>query len=466
MLKFYNTLTKSLEKFKPHGEIVGLYTCGPTVYNYAHIGNLRTYIFADILRRVLEYNNFKVNHVMNITDVGHLTDDADQGEDKMEKGAKREGKTAWEVAEFYTNAFLNDTKKLNILPATIICKATDHIPEQISQVQILIDKGLTYETNDGIYFDTTKIADYGKLARLNKQTLKTGARVAMGEKKNPHDFALWKFSPKNEKRQMEWSAFGRNGFPGWHIECSAMSIKFLGEQFDIHCGGIDHIPVHHTNEIAQAEAVTNKKPWVNYWLHGEHLVMDDKSHSAKAQVKMAKSGDNFITVQTLIDHGINPLAYRYFLLQTHYRKQLQFSWEALEAAQTGLNNLKKEIQKLPTASDIDTDIATATEEEFLQAINNDLNVPEALAVLWSQVKTKNISQKTVAKWDRILALNLLYNSEKKILTIPPEIQKLLDERALARADKNWAKSDALRDKILILGFVIKDTDQGQKISAS
>ena len=224
--------------------------------------------------------------------------------------------------------------------------------------------------------------------------------------------------------------------------------------------------MHHTNEIAQAEAVTNKKPWVNYWLHGEHLVMDDKSHSAKAQVKMAKSGDNFITVQTLIDHGINPLAYRYFLLQTHYRKQLQFSWEALEAAQTGLNNLKKEIQKLPTASDIDTDIATATEEEFLQAINNDLNVPEALAVLWSQVKTKNISQKTVAKWDRILALNLLYNSEKKILTIPPEIQKLLDERALARADKNWAKSDALRDKILILGFVIKDTDQGQKISAS
>ncbi|PIY93383.1 MAG: cysteine--tRNA ligase, partial [Candidatus Magasanikbacteria bacterium CG_4_10_14_0_8_um_filter_32_14] len=255
MLKIYNTLTKKIEEFKSISDKeVGLYTCGPTVYNYAHIGNLRTFVFEDILKRILKYNNYQVKHVMNITDVGHLTDDADTGEDKMEKGSRREGKTAWEIAEFYTKAFKKNLQELNIEPPTTWCKATDNIPEQIALVQTLIDKDFTYETSDGIYFDTTKLADYGKLANLQNQNLEAGARVEMGEKKNPHDFALWKFSKENEQKQMEWDAFGKKGFPGWHIECSAMSSKYLGHHFDIHCGGIDHIPVHHTNEIAQSEA--------------------------------------------------------------------------------------------------------------------------------------------------------------------------------------------------------------------
>ncbi|MBU2542036.1 cysteine--tRNA ligase, partial [Patescibacteria group bacterium] len=353
MLKLYNTLSRKKEEFTPlkkglfKSKEVGLYTCGPTVYNYAHIGNLRSYVFEDILKRTLEYNKYKVKHVMNITDVGHLTSDADEGEDKMEKGAKREGKTAWEIAEFYTQAFKSNLHDLNIEEPNIWCKATDHIPEQIKLVQKLIEKGVTYETSDGIYFDTTKIDDYGKMANLKNQKLKAGERVDMGEKKNTTDFSLWKWSSRHSelhperptgsegslsspKRQMEWKAFGRMGFPGWHLECSAMATKYLGEQFDIHCGGIDHIPVHHTNEIAQSETATGKKPWVKYWLHNEFLNMANPSTGA--QGKMAKSAGNFITLDTLKTHNINPLAYRYFLLQTHYRKQLSFSWEALEAA--------------------------------------------------------------------------------------------------------------------------------------
>ncbi len=466
MLEFYNTLNKKIESFTPRvNNSVGLYTCGPTVYNYAHIGNLRTYVFEDILKRVLQYNGYTVNHVMNITDVGHLTDDADQGEDKMEKGAQREGKTAWDIAALYTASFQSDIQTLNILPPTIWCKATDHIPEQIAQVQTLIDKGLTYETSDGIYFDTTKISDYGKLARLHEQELKAGARVEIREKKNPHDFALWKWSPRADSgqapRQMEWNAFGRKGFPGWHIECSAMSIKYLGEQFDIHCGGIDHIPVHHTNEIAQAESVTGKKPWVNYWLHGEHLVIEDNSE-ARTNVKMAKSGDNFITLQTLIEHNIEPLSYRYFLLQAHYRKQLQFSWEALEAAQTGLKNLKKEIQKLPPT--LEKEMENTAEAEFLEAINDDLNIPAALAIVWSHTKTKKISQKTVEHWDEIFGLDLLggSNASAEPLTISPEIQKLLDLRLIARAEKKWEESDRLREEIGKAGYTV-DVVNGEQI---
>jgi len=350
MLKIYNTLTKQKEEFKPIKtgwfRKVGLYTCGPTVYNFAHIGNLRSYIFEDILKRVLKYNGYKVKHVMNITDVGHLTSDADEGEDKMEKGAKREGKTAWEIAEFYTQAFKSNLHDLNIIEPDVWCKATDHIKEQIKLVQKLIDRGFTYETSDGIYFDTTKIDDYGKMANLKNQELQAGVRVDIGEKRNAHDFALWKWSSPNchpelvsgslPKRQMEWSAFNHIGFPGWHIECSAMSMKYLGEQFDIHCGGIDHIPVHHTNEIAQSESVTGKKPWVKYWMHGEFLLTGSD--------KMAKAGDNFLTLQTLKDKNINPLAYRYLLLQTHYRKQLTFSWEALEAAESGLKHFYDEVK--------------------------------------------------------------------------------------------------------------------------
>ena len=325
MLHLYNTLTHKLEEFKPiTDKKVGLYTCGPTVYHYAHIGNLRSYIFEDILKRVLQYNNYEVNHVMNITDVGHLTDDGDNGEDKMEKGSKREGKTAWEIAEFYTQAFQKNLKELNIESPTTWCKATDNIPEQIELVQTLIDKGFTYETSDGIYFDTTKFPAYGEMANLQNQELEAGSRVEIGEKKNSHDFALWKFSKPEEKRQMEWEAFGRMGFPGWHIECSAMSSKYLGQHFDIHCGGIDHIPVHHTNEIAQSEAAFGEHPWVNYWMHGEFIVL-------KNDEKMSKSSDNFVTLNTLKEKGIDPLAYHFFLLQTHYRKPVQQKLFLLQA---------------------------------------------------------------------------------------------------------------------------------------
>ena len=453
MLNIYNTLTKKKELFEPlEKKHVGLYTCGPTVYNYAHIGNLRTYVFEDILKRVLKHDHYDVNHVMNITDVGHLTDDADTGEDKMETGAIREGKTAWEIAEFYTCAFKQDMEALNLSEPNTWCKATDHINEQIDLVQKLIDKSFTYETSDGIYFDTTKIDDYGKLANLQNQELKAGERVDMGEKKNAHDFALWKFSKDSETRQMEWQAFGKMGFPGWHLECSAMSMKYLGEQFDIHCGGIDHVPIHHTNEIAQSEAITNKKPWVKYWLHGEFLVLGKDE-------KMAKSSENFITIQTLKDKNISPLAYRYFLLQTHYRKQLSFSWEALEAAQTGLNNLKKLVKNIPENTAIDPLIR----EQFDKAINDDLNMPEALAIVWTGLKNKTINLEMIIDFDKVLGLDL-HDPEEKELEIPEAIQKLLDERAIARKRKDFSKSDELRDEIAKLGFVVEDTSEGQQVS--
>ena len=295
-LYLYNTLTRRIEEFKSiKKNNVGLYTCGPTVYNFAHIGNLRTYVFEDILKRALAYNDYKVKHVMNITDVGHLTDDADEGEDKMEKGSAREGKTAWELAEFYTHAFRLDMEQLNIIKPSIWCRATDHIKEQINLIKKLEKKGFTYATSDGIYFDTSKLKDYGKLANLQNQELRAGVRVDVGDKRSTTDFALWKFSPKLQKRQMEWKSPWGVGFPGWHIECSAMAMKYLGETFDIHCGGVDHIPVHHTNEIAQSEAAYDSS-LANFWMHGEFLLMGND--------KMAKSGDNFVTLQTLKEKEI------------------------------------------------------------------------------------------------------------------------------------------------------------------
>ncbi len=449
MLKLFNTLGREVQNFIPlKNTSVGLYSCGPTVYNYVHIGNLRAYIFADILKRVLEYNDYTVNHVMNITDVGHLTDDADSGEDKMEKGSKREGKTAWELADFYTKSFLGDIQSVNIKMPNIMPVATEHIQEQIDQVQKLIDGGYTYETKDGIYFDTTKIDDYGKLALLEKQDLRAGERVEMGEKKNLHDFALWKFNKPGEERQMQWEAFGKLGFPGWHIECSAMSMKYLGDQFDIHTGGIDHVPIHHTNEIAQAESTTGKKPWVKYWLHNEFLNIGNE--------KMAKSGNNFITLQTLKDKGIEPLAYRYFLLQSHYRKQVNFSYKALEAAQTALNKLREHIYKNETET-----TKGEIEKKFLAAINDDLNTPEALALLWTTLKNKEISNETIFKFDKVFGLDLAKPQKQK--EIPTEVKEILEQRQKAREQKNWAESDKLRDEIAKLGFKVEDTDEGQKI---
>lgn len=434
---------------------VGLYTCGPTVYNYAHIGNLRTYVFEDILRRVLEYNGYDVYHVMNITDVGHLTDDADDGEDKMEKGARREGKTAWDIAKYYTNAFQKDIAELNILPPHLWCKATDHIPEQIEMVRTLTEKGFTYETEDGIYFDTTKLPDYGRLAQLDRQKLKAGARVGIGSKKNEHDFALWKFTQADEKRQMEWDAFGKQGFPGWHIECSAMASKYLGGQFDIHCGGVDHISVHHTNEIAQSEAALGVSPWVRYWMHGEFLLVDEG--------RMGKSEGNFITLSTLEERGFSPLDYRYFLLQTHYRKQLTFSWSALEAAKNGREHLRNIIAQWDEPSGG----CKEYEQRFSELVNDDLNIPEALALLWELAKSDFPSadkKASALKFDRILGLGLDEGASR--LDVPEAVQTLMSEREQARLAKNWAESDRLRDEIAKHDFIVEDTDAGQKLRAS
>ena len=448
-LKFYNSLSRKTEFFKPLKKgRVGLYTCGPTVYNYAHIGNLRTYVFEDILKRVLEFNGYKVKHVMNITDVGHLTSDADEGEDKIEKGAKREGKTAWEIAEFYTQAFKRDLSDLNIEEPKVWCKATDHIKEQIKLIKKLEKKGFVYKTVDGIYFDTSLLPDYGKLTNLKNQELRAGARVEVGDKKNITDFALWKFSPALSQRQMEWKSPWGVGFPGWHIECSAMSAKYLGQPFDIHCGGIDHVPVHHTNEIAQSEAAENK-PLANYWLHGEFLLTNE--------AKMAKSEGNFLTLETIKTKSFSPLAYRYLLLQTHYRKQLNFSWEALEAAQNGLNRLYHTVSVI--SSVIPSEAEESLADQFTELVNNDLNLPEALALIWTSLKNQKISLKTVLLFDEVLGLdikNKIAEIKKSGEQISPEIKKLITERDLARKNKDWTKSDELRKKLEELGYEVKD----------
>lgn len=460
MLELFNTMNRKKEAFTPlTPTAVSLYTCGPTVYNYAHIGNLRTYIFEDILKRVLKYNGYQVNHVMNITDVGHLTDDADSGEDKMEKGAAREGKSAWDIAQFYTEAFKTDLAALNIEAPTTWCKATDHIPEQIALIQKLESKGFTYRTPDGIYFDTSKLPDYGKLAKLDLKHLQAGARVDIGEKKAATDFALWKFSDYDTKRQMEWDSPWGISFPGWHIECSAMATKYLGQPFDIHCGGIDHIPVHHTNEIAQSEAAEGKT-LANYWLHGEFLLINND--------KMAKSGENFITLQTIKDRGINPLAYRYFLLQAHYRKQLTFSWEALEAAQNGLNNLYTQMSSLGDAFKASPEINKELKEKFTEKINDDLNMPQALAVLQEVLKSdlhSNDKHATIMDFDRVLGLGLdqVKRHGKLAAEIPEKIKIIQKQRDEARANKNWSESDRLRQEIEDLGYDVEDTKDGTKV---
>jgi cysteinyl-tRNA synthetase len=454
MLKLYNTRTKSKEEFKPlRSKEVNMYSCGPTVYDYVHIGNLRAFVTEDLLYRVLKYKGYDITYIMNITDVGHLTDDADQGDDKMEQGAKREGKTAQEIAQFYTKAFKKDTKALNILPPDQWPIATEHIEEMIELVKKLIHKGYTYKTSDGIYFDTTKLDDYGKMANLNEQELEAGARVDMKEKKNKHDFALWKFSSKDKERQMEWEAFGRKGFPGWHIECSAMSMDYLGEQFDIHWGGVDHIPVHHTNEIAQSESATGKKPWVNFWMHVEFLQVSDE--------KMSKSKGNFVTLKDIKQKGIDPLAFRYFLLQSHYRKELNFTWKALKAAEKGLKKLRKKINNLEE----NKPAAPKLEEKFIKQINDDLNTAAGLSVLWEGLKEDKINQELAIKFDKILGLDLHEINQKKEVDDPSqEVKKLLKMRAEAREAENWDKSDKLRAKIKAKGFKVRDTETGQELT--
>jgi cysteinyl-tRNA synthetase len=447
-LFLYNTLSRSLEKFKPlESELVGLYTCGPTVYNFAHIGNLRAFLFEDLLKRVLIYNGYNVRHVMNITDVGHLTSDADSGEDKMEQGARREGRSAQEVAQFYTAAFQKDLVALNIIEPTIWCRATENIPEQIDLIKVLEAKGYTYLTPDGVYFDTAKFPQYNKLNHLNLEELQEGARVEKNEaKRNPTDFALWKFSPAGVKRQMEWESPWGIGFPGWHIECSAMSLKYLGGNLDIHCGGIDHINVHHTNEIAQSEAATGA-PFFNYWLHGAFL-------NIAGGKKMAKSDDNFLTLENAFTKkDINPLAYRYAVLNVHYRKPMEYSEEISQNAASGLNHLRHQV------SDLGVEVGEINKEykyRFLEAINDDLNFPQALAIVSEMLKS-NLSNAdklaTVLDFDTVLGLELV---EK----IPAEIRALALEREEARASKDWSRSDELRQVIEDQGYLLKDGPSG------
>ena len=464
MIKLYNTLTRQKETFKPiNDKQVGLYCCGPTVYLSAHIGNLRTYIFEDILRRVLEYNGHQIIHVMNYTDVGHLTSDEDTGEDKMEKGAKRERKTAWEIADFYIKEFENDAEALNILKPDRTPRATENINEEIELIKILKDKEFTYITDDGIYFDTSKLKDYGRLARLDIKNLKAGARVEMAKgKKNPTDFALWKFSPKDKKRQMEWDSpwappgsRGKiKGFPGWHIECSAMSKKFLGDQFDIHCGAIDAIPIHHTNEIAQSEAAFEKNP-ARFWLHGEFLLVEGE--------KMSKSKRNFFVLKDLKSKKFNPLAYRYLVLTAHYRSKLNFTWKSLKSAQNALDNLYQIFKGYPG----DGKISVQYQEKFLEAISDDLDTPKALALVWELIKDKKIpadsKRQTLLDFDKVLGLGLK-NIRKEKLVIPQNVQNLLNERQKLRQEKKWQEADSARKKIENLGYMIKDTEKGPKIS--
>jgi len=444
-MRIYNTLTKRKEKFVPinsDGKTVGMYVCGPTVYWYQHIGNLRSYIFADVLKRTLEYFDYNVQHVMNVTDVGHLTSDADVGEDKIEKAAEKENKTAQEIANYYLKIFKDDSKKLNIIEPNIWCRATEHIKEQIELIKSIEEKGFTYKTSDGIYFDTSKLSDYGKLTGQKLEDLQAGKRVEMKEKKNLTDFALWKFSEKPDVRQQEWNSPWGIGFPGWHVECSAMSMKYLGEQFDIHTGGIDHIPVHHTNEIAQSEASTGKIP-AKYWMHGEFLIFKGK--------KVSKSEGGLYTISELEKKNFNPLSFRYLVLSAHYRSPLNFSLENLGNAQNSYNRLKNIIPDLEDDGKINKQYL----KEFENAIADDLDMPKAIAVLWKLLRDENADGKlkTIEKMDQVFGLDLLKKDEIKI---PEDVQKLINQRQKAREEKNWKEADKLREEIEGLGFVVKD----------
>jgi len=452
-LKLYDTYTRSVREFEPlHPPEVGLYTCGPTVYDYAHIGNLRTYIFEDVLRRALAFNGYQIKHVMNITDVGHLTSDSDTGEDRMEKGSRRTGMSAWEIAELYTQEFRADMAHLNIQEPTIWCRATDHIAEQIETVRCIEEQGFTYRTPDGIYFDTSKLPDYGYLGRLDIEGLQSGARVQRGEKRNVTDFALWKFSPPGQKRQMEWDSPWGVGFPGWHIECSAMSAKYLGPFFDIHCGGEDHITVHHPNEIAQTQACHGTR-LANFWLHGYFLQID--------QARMGKSAGNFLRVQTLIDEGYDPLAYRFMCLGAHYRSRLSFSWEVLDGAQTALNRLRAAVHGWGEPGTLDEDYV----DKFSEHVSDDLNMPRVLALAWDLVKSDlpdATKKATLLFFDQVMGLRLA-EWEPVEEAIPDDIMALVEQRAAARKEKRWQDADALRDQVTEAGYEIEDTPQGPRV---
>ncbi len=515
VLKLFNSLGREIQAFTPiQPPDVGMYTCGPTVYNYAHIGNLRTYLFEDTLRRTLEFLGYRVRHVMNVTDVGHLSDDADQGEDKMLVGARREGRTVWEIADFYTRAFFDDLARLNVEPPTVVARATAHIEDMIGLIRRIEANGYTYSAGGNLYFDISRLPDYGKLAGLNLDRLQAGARIEVdASKRNPLDFVLWFTRSKFENQAMVWDSPWGRGYPGWHIECSAMSMRYLGEHFDLHCGGIDHIPVHHTNEIAQSEAAlaTGKdalgkearvpaepgtaegrpqvpardmrpRPdrrsgdggsagtpagtpaagaspprWVNYWIHGEFLVLEKE--------KMAKSAGNFLTLSRLVESGFDPLDYRFFCLGAHYRSQLQFSFEALEAARNGRANLVERIARLKGAAPGSEPASAAGSylDSFTLNIAEDLNTPRALADLWGLLKDEALPPasrlEAALAMDRVLGLRLAEVAPED-RDLEEEVRRLILEREEARRRKDFRRADEIRDSLKGRGILLEDTPGG------
>ena len=453
---FYNTLHKQKELFKPlkNGEAT-IYSCGPTVYKDATIGNMRTYLLNDTLRRILKYNGYHLKHVMNITDVGHLVSDGDEGEDKMIKSAREEHKSPLEIANYYTNLFLRDLERLNIETPEVICRATDHIKEMLEMVKKIMENGYAYETSTAIYFDVSKLDKYGILSGIDLNNQKAGARVEVDpEKRNPYDFALWIKAPENHL--MKWDSPWGPSYPGWHIECSAMSTKYLGEEFDIHTGGIDLVPTHHENEIAQNKGACGKIP-AHYWIHGEYLLVDGG--------KMSKSLGNVYLVDDIMKKGYSPLAYRLFNFSCHYRGKLNFTWDGIESASASLSRLKEGYEKhLNATEEVSDEIINDLEDRFHKAINDDMNMPLALSVVWETVKLKNKSKKIaelLKKFDTVLGINI--DETKKSEEIPQDVLDLLDKRNQARANKNWEESDKLRDIIFEKGYIVKDTKSGTEL---
>ena len=461
-VKLYNTLTKQKNDFIPlNGNEVRIYSCGPTVYSYAHIGNFRTYIFVDNLRRVLEYNGYILKHVMNITDVGHLESDADEGEDKMEKAAKKEKKSPYEIAEFYTKAFFEDMDKLNIERPEIIAKATDHINDMLEFAKEIVANGYGYETSTAIYFDVSKLDKYPVLSNRNIDEQIAGARVDVDpEKKNPYDFAIWIKAPENHI--MKWESQWGLSYPGWHLECSAMSRKYLGEVFDIHTGGVDHIPTHHENEIAQSKGAFGKIP-AKTWMHVEFLQVDGG--------KMSKSLGNVYTITQLEEKGIEPLAYKLFCYTAHYRTKLNFTFDGVMASQKALNRLRESYIKHLNGNDkIEEEFLKESKNKFLDAINDDLNMPLAMGIVWEIARNEKKSSKLselLLEFDKVLGLDLK-NSEKYLkkqaeTNIPQAVKELLEKRKVARIEKNWELSDKIRDEINNKGYIVKDTKEGMTI---
>lgn len=466
-IKLTNSLTKEKESFKPINETrVSIYTCGPTVYNYAHIGNLRAYVFADVLKRVLKLNGYFINQVINITDVGHLTSDEDAGEDKLEKGAKREGKNVWEIAKYYTKAFFNDLRLLNIEEANHYPRATDHIGEMIEMIKKLEKNGFTYVAGGNVYFNSKKFGGYGKMANLNLSPESAKSRVEQDpNKKSPFDFVLWFTKYKYSSHEMQWDSPWGKGFPGWHIECSAMAIKYLGEHIDIHTGGIDHISVHHTNEIAQSEAALGHK-WVNYWLHNDFLTV-------KEGEKMAKSSGDFLSLQSIIERGYSPLDYRYYLLGGHYRSRMSFSFEAMDHAKNSLDKIRSKIKEIRRVINQKEGIGiskTAEEkkERFLEAVNDDLNTAKALSILWETVDSQEISAPEklalMHYFDQVFGLDLTVVKEDE--TTPEEIKKLADKRLLLRKEGKWEEADTIREQMNQEGYTVKDIEDGYRIESN